>query len=91
MPRALPWSRRAVVDAARVIQCFQRYMANDGASITRAEFEKNLHVKLADPTFAADIETLLVSGIEWDFESAADYVRRKLVARLPGKPWKGNK
>ncbi|MCK4411003.1 nucleotidyl transferase AbiEii/AbiGii toxin family protein [Candidatus Bipolaricaulota bacterium] len=84
-------SRRAVVDEARVIQCFQRYMAHDGISITRAEFEKNLHDKLTDPTFAADIETLLASGIEWDFKIAADYVHRKLVARLPGKPWKGSK
>jgi predicted nucleotidyltransferase component of viral defense system len=33
----------------RVIECFQRYMAHDGAAVSRAEFEANLAAKLHSP------------------------------------------
>jgi hypothetical protein len=81
--------RRAEVDPARAVECFRRYLEHEGAKVSRAEMEMNLHGKLADPAFAADIAPLLAPGAEWDAAAAADYVRRELVSRLPGEPWKG--
>ncbi len=47
--------------AERIIECFQRYMTHDGASVSRAEFEANLSAKLAS---AVILEDILVRGDE---------------------------
>jgi predicted nucleotidyltransferase component of viral defense system len=82
-------SRRAQVSVVRVVECFQRYMDHSGTRVSRAEMEMNLHEKLADPRFTADIEPLVAPEVDWNLPAAADYVFRELVSRLPGKPWKG--
>lgn len=83
-------NRRARVDPERIIECFQRYMEHGGLRVSRAEFEANLHEKLAREDFGRDVAPLLSPGIEWNLSSAADFVLRELVSRLPGEPWKGS-
>jgi len=83
-------NRRARIDLARVVECFQRYMEHGDLRVSRAEFEANLHEKLAHEDFGRDVALLLAPGTEWDIAAAADFVLRKLVSRLPGEPWKGN-
>lgn len=82
-------TRRATVDAAGLVECFRRYVANDGLRITRAELEANLHEKLRDPGFHRDIKPLLAVGVEWDRTSAAEFVLKQLAPLLPGEAWKG--
>jgi predicted nucleotidyltransferase component of viral defense system len=82
-------SRRAAVDPERLVYCFRHHVERDGLHISRAELEKNLHEKLADPSFGRDIEPLLASGATWDREAAAEYVLAELVPLLPGESWKG--
>ena len=82
-------SSRAAVDAARLVQCFSRYLENDGLRVSRAEFEANLHGKIGDAAFLKDLEPLLATGTAWDPGAAAAYVLSKLVPLLPGTPWKG--
>jgi predicted nucleotidyltransferase component of viral defense system len=82
-------SRRQKVDPERVVECFRRYLEHEGTRVSRAEMEMNLHEKLADPAFISDIAPLIAPDVEWDLAAAADYVRRELVARLPGEPWQG--
>ena len=83
------FSRREAVDSARLVQCFLRYIENDGLRVSRAELEANLHGKLDDTAFQRDIEPLLATGTTWDHVAAAQYVLTELAPLLPGEPWKG--
>jgi len=77
------------VDHAIVVECFQRYMAAAGTTVTRAVFEANLAEKGASPAFRDDVRPLLRDGDAYDVDAALMRVREQLVARLPGEPWRG--
>lgn len=76
-------------DPSRIVEAFSAYMDHGGHRVTRAQFEQNLHAKLHDPQFTADIGPLLAAGYEWDLEAAAQSVSTGLIERLPGDPWRG--
>jgi predicted nucleotidyltransferase component of viral defense system len=82
-------AQRIEIDPTRMIECFRRYIAHDGLSVSRAEFEKNLTNKLSNPEFAADLKTLLAVGVEWRCEEAGTYILEELAPLLPGKSWRG--
>ena len=73
----------------RVVECFQRYMANDGATVSRAEFEANLAAKLSNTPFIEDLRLLVPAEAGYDAMTAAQIVKDELIAKLPGEPWKG--
>jgi len=73
----------------RIVECFQRYMEHDGATISRAEFEANLAAKLESNVFLDDIGPLIPADLDYDPTLAADIVREELISKLPGEPWKG--
>lgn len=77
------------IDAATLLTCFARYMAEDGRTVTRAQLEANLAQKRKQPDFRDDVGPILRPGISWDFDAAMDTVLERIVARLPGDPWKG--
>jgi predicted nucleotidyltransferase component of viral defense system len=76
-------------DPTRIAGAFSAYMAHGGHQVTRAQFDQNLHAKLRDRQFAADIGPLLAPGYTWDPEKAAGTVSSRLIELLPGEPWKG--
>lgn len=76
------------VDPRRIIAAFSHYMAQDGHQITRAIFEENLSVKLADTRFRSDIPPLLAEGRDWNVTDAAAAIMQTLCPLLPGEPWK---
>ena len=80
---------RHIVDPQRMIACFERYMSASGLRVSRAQLEANLHAKRSDGEFKADIAPLLLPAIAWDFDLAMDAVLERIVALLPGDPWKG--
>jgi predicted nucleotidyltransferase component of viral defense system len=77
------------VEPAEIVKAFTEYMKRGGTRASRAEFEANLHRKLHDPVFAEDIRPLLAAGFEWDMVHGARTVLNRLLALLPGEPWKG--
>ena len=77
------------IDPATILTCFNRYMREEGRTVTQAQFEANLAQKRTQPDFRDDVEPLLRPGLHWDFEAAMDAVLENLVAPLPGDPWKG--
>jgi predicted nucleotidyltransferase component of viral defense system len=77
------------VNPGRIVETFAAYMDHGGHAITRALFEQNMHPKLTDPQFTADIGPLLATGYSWDLRAASDAVGAALIRRLPGEPWKG--
>jgi len=76
-------------DPPALLACFERYLAQEGRAITRAQFEENLAQKRAHPDFRDDVRSLLRPDFSWNFDAAMDTVLEDLVARLPGTPWKG--
>ena len=80
---------KPAVDPARIVSAFSEYVEREGNRITRALFEKNLAAKLLTSQFTADITPLLASGYTWQMEKAAHDVSTRLIALLPGDPWKG--
>lgn len=72
-----------------MVLCFDRYLEQDGLSVSRAEFEANLSAKLLAPAFLADLEPLLPAGTGYEVARAGALVSERLIAKLLGKPWKG--
>ena len=77
------------LDIPVLLSCFQRYMKEGGDTVTRAQMEENLAGKRSDPDFRNDVSPLLRPGISWDFDAALDGIIERVVAHLPGAPWKG--
>jgi predicted nucleotidyltransferase component of viral defense system len=75
--------------AERIVDCFQRYIANDGTTVSRVEFEANLAAKLASAEFLEDLRLLVPAEVEYDPAKAGQIVKDALIAKLPGEPWKG--
>ena len=80
---------RLRADPQRIVSAFLQYMAHDGHSMTRAQVEQNLALRMRDGAFLADLSPLLASGEAWDPVTAEAIVSQRLVALLPGEPWKG--
>jgi predicted nucleotidyltransferase component of viral defense system len=76
-------------DVDRLVECFHRYLAMAGASISRAEFEANLGAKLRARAFLDDTAPLLATGVVYDAAAAGAFVHERIVSRLRGEPWKG--
>ncbi len=76
-------------NSARVIECFQRYIAHDDVTVSRAEFEANLAAKLSSAVFLEDLRILVPAEVEFDPAKAVQIVKNELIAKLPGRPWKG--
>lgn len=77
------------IDDPSVVACFERYMDEDGMSVSRAQYEKNLADKLRSPGFLRDIAPLIRDGTSYDALEAGRLVHSRLVAKLKGRPWKG--
>jgi len=76
------------VDSAGVVAVFGEYLARSGLRVTRAQFERNLAQKERMPEFLGDVLPLLPSGTSYEPADALSLVRKRLVERLPGKPWR---
>ncbi len=78
-------------NADRIVECFQRYMEHEGATVSRAEFEANLSAKLTSEAFLGDIGPLIPAEAAYDPVTAARIVGEELITKLSGEPWKGTK
>lgn len=81
---------RKLVEPSQVVLGFLEYIKREGHSVSRAEFEANLHGKESDDAFMSDIGPLLRPGIEYSSSIAMDRVRAEIVSLLPGEPWRGS-
>jgi predicted nucleotidyltransferase component of viral defense system len=80
---------REIVDPQRIVDCFGEYMHREGHSVSRAQFEQNLHDKGSDSAFLDDIKPLLRADVDYDAAAAMADVKRSLIERLPGAAWRG--
>lgn len=78
------------LDDKKMISCFQKYMEHGGSTVSRAEYEANLHAKLGDNAFLEDIQPLLRPGTaKFDIQAAGELLKQRTLTLLPGDPWKG--
>jgi len=77
-------------DSEKIIDGFQRYLDDQGVSITRAQFEKNLAEKMLNDDFKNDLTPLLATEIEYSQKAAFDLISKEIIQKLPGEPWKGD-
>lgn len=78
---------RKLIEPRQVVTCFMQYMKQAGRTVSRAQFEQNLHEKSLDRTFLADIKPLLAAGFEYDAATALQIVRKSLIEAVPGAAW----
>jgi predicted nucleotidyltransferase component of viral defense system len=81
---------RCDVNPQQVVDCFLGYLEAKESTITKAQFEENLSLKLQDEAFLRDLVPLVGPGVEFDPLVAADRVQQELIALFPGQPWKGS-
>ena len=78
-------------DPDQVVACFPAYLKHQRLSVSRAQFEENLHTKTQNRSFLADAQPLLRPDTQFDPHAAFQLVMRRLISRIPGEPWKGRK
>ena len=83
-------SKMGSVDPRTVVACFRRYMAEGGHAVSRAQLEANLRSKQASDEFREGMTPLLRPGLSWDVDLAMKAARDRLVALIPGEPWRGS-
>ena len=60
-----------------------------GTPATRAQIEANMAAKMADAAFLEDVLPLLRTALRHDPHEAWHRVHARVIAKLPGSPWKG--
>lgn len=76
-------------DEERVVAGLRAYLKHGGLSVSRAQYEANMAQKLASADFRNDIMPLLRDESGYDIDEAYKLVHKRLIARIPGEPWKG--
>lgn len=74
---------RNLADPNLTIEIFRKYCENDGNSIKRDAFYKNMELKRTNNDFQFDMEVLLPHSIQWDFHKAFEYVQSAIISRIP--------
>lgn len=78
------------MDLAEVIRCFHHYLSLEGTAISRAAAEQRL-LERFEGSLTEDILALLPRGVVFSEDTAIEAVGRvwfRLIARMPGDPWK---
>ena len=78
------------MDPAKLVACFDHYLALEKHPISRAEAEERMLKKLTR-SLTGDIEPLLPVGVHFDHAVAVEAfngIWRQLVSRLRGDPWR---
>ncbi|NGX50957.1 MAG: hypothetical protein K1060chlam2_00810 [Chlamydiae bacterium] len=80
------------LDIPRTLEVFHYCMKQQDLSVSRAEFEKNLHKKKTSELFLDDTQPLLRSDIasQWDPDVALTMIQDRVISLLPGAEWKGD-
>ena len=72
---------RDLVKIDQVIALFHKYCAHDGLLISKDLFTNNMNLKSISNDFRVDMDMLLPIQMQWDFETAFDFVQRQVIDR----------
>lgn len=79
------------ISPKEIIRCFMDYMKQENLSVSRAEFEKNMHEKIKNYDFLNDMHGLLKADEGYNPTQAYELVHKEIISKLLGDPWKGLK
>lgn len=81
------------LDPKNIIAIFEKYLEHENTTVSRAEFEKNLTLKLRSPVFNNDIRPLLsiVQANNYNIDDAYQLLFAKFLPKLKGEVSKANK
>lgn len=84
-------SRLNLVNTEAMLSCYREYInkAREAGRISRAQYEKNLSLKLQDSEFREDIIPLVSEEVNYDIDTAGQVVHGQFVSRLKGSPYQG--
>ncbi|WP_043586807.1 nucleotidyl transferase AbiEii/AbiGii toxin family protein [Geminisphaera colitermitum] len=76
----------------RMVECLGLYLAKGKLDISRAEAERRMFAKYANPTFLTDMRPLLAANEAQNLDETAtkrifERVFTEVITRIPGKPW----
>lgn len=74
---------RGLINLNHVFEIFFKYCVYNDIKISREEFIKNLEHKKNNRDFRIDMNVLLSSKLQWDFEEAYQFVMDKVISTLP--------
>ncbi|MFZ1907320.1 MAG: nucleotidyl transferase AbiEii/AbiGii toxin family protein [Steroidobacteraceae bacterium] len=80
------------LNAARVVECFTRYLQKSEATISRAEAERRMFAKLSNPRFITDLRPLLPAEeaarlTDSSLKETFAKVFSRLIVLIPGDQW----
>jgi len=81
----LDYARRNVdINIDKIILCFRKYMefASGRKAPNQKEFLQNVVAKEKDPDFAGDMEALLRPGIEYNQNTAFEWLKNEIIGRM---------
>src|SRR3990167_4017719 len=80
---------RLNVDVNRIVEAFHYYNESHKIKVSRAEYERNLILKIQDNDFLSDANKVLPANVRWDPQVASELILEKLISKLSGDSWKG--
>ena len=66
----------------KVVSAFNAYLEHDGLFVSKKEYLDNLALKIKDPDFRSDTETLLRPDINFDIDEAYELVKKELLGKM---------
>lgn len=66
----------------KVVSAFNAYLEHDGLFVSKKEYLDNLALKIKDPDFRSDTETLLRPDIIFDIDEAYELVKNELLGKM---------
>lgn len=86
---AMAFNKFSSLNDKKIVDCFLEYMKHEDNKVSRSEYEQNLYEKIQDSSFKEDIQPLLKPGsATFEIKQASDELHKRLLALLPGDPWK---
>ncbi len=75
-------TKQKLINLDKVLEIFIQYCAKDNTKISEKEFRKNLALKYQHPDFRSDMNILLPTALNWDFEEAYEFVVSDIINKL---------
>lgn len=63
-----------LIDPQKTVEAFQAYLKKQDLHVKRDQYLENIKLKLLEPVFRTDVESLLVSGVKFDPDVALEQV-----------------
>jgi len=74
---------RKIINLDRVFDIFFKYNVYNNVKISREDFLKNMELKKSHRDFNIDMNVLLNSQLDWNFDKAYQFVMDNVISRIP--------